>query len=100
MPKKTWAASTSRKDFMDGYGEDYHKSRLLGKKGKDEFFEKFFHDYFKKYHWSLDDKEEPSPGTAYAEPETREGQEAKEKAIQEKKKVSSYYFSSFFPTLT
>jgi hypothetical protein len=91
MPKKTWAALTSRKAFLDSYGEDFSKAN--GKKAKDDFFTKFYEDYFEKYHWSLDDKVEPAPGAVYNEPQTPAGLEAKEKVITEKKEVRTYLSS-------
>jgi hypothetical protein len=96
MPKKTWAALTSRKAFMDSYGEEF--SDANGKKAKDDFFARFFYDYFEKYHWSLDDKLEPIPGVIYNEPQTQEGLEAKEKVIMEKKEVCAYLLSVFLET--
>ncbi|KAF9510302.1 hypothetical protein BS47DRAFT_1396045 [Hydnum rufescens UP504] len=89
MPLQTWAALTSRKAFMDSYGKEYFRSHQLGQKARDDFFHKFFHDYFQKYHWSLGDKDEPSPDSTYIEPETQEGLNAKDKLIHNKKEL--YY---------
>ncbi|KAF9516230.1 hypothetical protein BS47DRAFT_1360426 [Hydnum rufescens UP504] len=92
MPLQTWAALTSRKAFMDSYSNEFIRSHQLGKKVKDEFFCKFFRNYFEKYHWSLSNKDELSPDSTYIEPETQEGVNAKEKLIHDKKEVIRWWF--------
>ena len=66
MAPRQWSEGTSRNEWLHSRGLAYQEAVLA--KTKVSFLEKLFHDWFEKYHWSLDNKTQPDPTVLYVEP--------------------------------
>ena len=66
MAPRGWAALSSRKLWLDDRREGYVLARASNT--LEAWYGNVFRDYFTRYHWSLQDDEEPDPSRAYDEP--------------------------------
>jgi hypothetical protein len=83
MAPPGWTKSTSRHTFLTAHKQSYldaHAGNALS-----PWLENLYREYFKVYHWSLDDYTEPTPGQVFQEP-TDAHDVAKADQIKRKKK--------------
>jgi hypothetical protein len=66
MAPPEWAEGTSWLDWLHQCGPSYQVAAC--RKTKVSFLERLYHNWFEKYHWSLDVKTEPNPTMVYIEP--------------------------------
>lgn len=81
MAPKGWAACSSRKLWLDSKMDEYCLAKAEGALAS--WWPGLYDRYFKEYHWSLADDEEPVKGTLYADAEPKD---ATALLAQEKKK--------------
>lgn len=94
MPPRGWTGHTSRRAFLDGYLDAYETSKK-DSSDLEKFMLKVVAAYFKRYHWSLTDKEEPIEGHEYSEPDADDTDALnKKKEIIDKKTTVSLFCMS------
>jgi hypothetical protein len=89
MAPRPWSDGTSRDEWLHSRGAAYREA--VHTKTRVTFLEKIYHDWFEKYHWSLDNKTEPDPAIIHVEPVLESEILVKNKTIVLKKEVFWVY---------
>ncbi|KAF9503751.1 hypothetical protein BS47DRAFT_1369300 [Hydnum rufescens UP504] len=92
MAPRPWSEGTSRHQWLDSHSPAYHES--IHTKTKISFLEKVYHDWFEKYHWSLDVRTELDPIMVYVEPTLEAEILKKNKAIVTSKEAIACWFTN------